>query len=89
MTADQLDLTPFYHLRYQAPSTLDLGPVGSYLLTRYGKDGRVVFAGPGAMQATLDKKERQRFLRFLRDHREEFRGAVVFDDGKRTYATKV
>lgn len=82
----QIELTPFYRLRYHADSTLALSRVGTYLLTRYGKDGRVVFAGPGTMEATLDKKERLRFLRFLRRHHPP--GGIVFDDGKRTHANQ-
>lgn len=82
----QVELTPLYRLRYRADSTLDLGRVGTYLLTRYGNCGRAVFDGPGAMEATLDKKERVRFLRFLRRHHPP--GGLTLDEGRRVYAHK-
>lgn len=82
----QLEMVPLYRLRYHAESTLDLGRVGAYLLTRFGRDGRAVFAGPGTMEVLLDKKERICFLRFLRRHHPP--GGLTLDQGKRVYATK-
>lgn len=77
-----------YRLRYHADSTLDLGRVGSYLLTRYAKDGRAIFVSgeQGTMEARLDKKERTSFLRFLRRHHPP--GGLTIDEGRRTYAHK-
>lgn len=81
MTPEQQPLVALYRLLYQVPSTLDLGAVGHYLLTRYARDGRASFAGPGAMVATLDKRERDNFLRYLRYR--QLGHNLVYDDGRK------
>ncbi len=78
-------LAPLYRLRYKAISSLDLGLVGSYLLDRYGRDGRAVFVfgEQGTMEILLNKKERTNFLRFL--HRHQPPGGLTLDQGKRVW----
>lgn len=81
MTPEQPELMALYRLRYRAESSLHLEPVGTYLLTRYGKSGRVLFCGPGAMELHLTKQERKNFLRFCRSR--QLLNHIEFDDGRR------
>ena len=81
--SEQLQLRESYHMR------IDLAPMGSifdlqstaiYLLPRYANEGRARFVEGMAIEVTLTKAERARFLSWLRRN-----GLIHLLDNKGSY----